>query len=857
MLNKFNKFTNRLSHALNWARINANQLNKQEIDLEDLFLALGQVEGALAKEILIKAGFSAAISPNQQLSSIALETDVDYSLVAKKALQKASLLAADLGHHHIGTEHLLFSLLEVDALNMEKIFIKYQVDSKKILTQIKTIFKSATAFEVISGSLTNWQQLSHDLLDEDLLLNNAEEPEMFFPEAENLGLKEPLKLNKNKIKKKSALEIFARNLTDENLQKNIDPLIGRENEIKRLIQILLRRNKNNPVLLGDPGVGKTAIVEGLAKKILLGEVPDFLLDKKIYALDLTLLLAGTMMRGEFESRLKQVLEEVKFRPEIILFIDELHNIVGAGSTPGSMDAANMLKPALARGELRCIGATTFSEYKKHIEDDAALERRFQAIKVAEPTASDTLKILTGIKGNYEQHHLVKISTAAIETAVKLAERYLPEKFFPDKAIDLIDEAAAMVKINLGSVNEELRQLRLLEAELKDLEHAKEELVINEKYNEALKVKKLADKIFGQINNLKSALLLASKTPNFLGTVSAQNVAEVLANLAGIPVENLIALNHYKQVDLFNLLNQRIVGQDEVLKELTLCLKRTQAGLAGRNRPLGSFMFLGGTGVGKTETAKVLAEEFFKKENKSEALIRFDMSEFAENFNVSRLIGSPAGYVGYKEGGRLTEAVRRNPYSVVLFDEIEKAGSEVFNILLQILDSGFLNDASGKKVDFKNTIIILTSNLGSHLAEKKKFGFEDIKSSDQETLNQKNIDDYQKELKEKFRPEFLSRLDKILIFNQLDLKMASKIVDLQLKELALNLKTNKNISLEWQKKVVLEIAKVGFSLDKGARNIRQKIEELVENQLADKILATEIKVGATVKLGWKEGKIEMV
>ncbi|PIT89756.1 ATP-dependent Clp protease ATP-binding subunit ClpC [Candidatus Kuenenbacteria bacterium CG10_big_fil_rev_8_21_14_0_10_36_11] len=865
MINIFPKFTARLNSVLYHAESFALATTKKEIDLEDLLMALAETKGSLAREILMKSGLS--VKGQEEKMGIAASTkrSLEFSETAKQVLERSAFIALEFGQNYIGTEHLLFAILEIETKEAEKILGIRHVDIKKTQEQLKIIFKSTDNFKVMTQAVRQIGKtalLANDLIAARGLMDElAENFDDFLPNPADL-VDKPRQEKRNsagRIKKDSMLDIFSRELTDEILQKTIDPVIGREAEIERLMQILCRRTKNNPVLLGDPGVGKTAIVEGLAKRILLGQVPDFLLDKRIYALDLGLMLAGTMMRGEFEARLKQVLAEVKARPEVILFIDELHNIVGAGGPSGSMDAANILKPALARGELRCIGATTFNEYKKYIEEDAALERRFQVIKIEEPTSEDAIKILIGIRQNYEKHHLIKITDEAIEAAVKLSERYVPEKFLPDKAIDLIDEAGARARLALGAVNEDLRQLNFLKSKIEDLENLKEEMVREKKYESALKIKIETDKIFAQILQLEEKIALPDLEDRYLGKIDEKDIAEIVAKIIGVQKENLIIDSGKKLVNLDKILAGRIVGQDQVLKDLAFCLKRSSAGLSGKNRPLASFMFLGPTGVGKTETAKVLAQEIFKGINEKGNLIRLDMSEFAENFNVSRLIGSPAGYVGYKEGGRLTEAVRRSPYSVVLFDEIEKAHSEVFNVLLQVLDEGILTDAAGKRVDFRNTVIILTSNLGNKELEKNKVGFNNItragqgisRSVSEETETR---DKFLQIVKEKFRPEFLGRLDKVLIFKPLDLKAAEKIVALQLQELARNLAINKNIKLNWNKKIVKELAKLGFSTESGARNIRRVIEERVEGKLAEQILEGEIKQNSQVCLNWEKSGV---
>ncbi|MCG2686533.1 ATP-dependent Clp protease ATP-binding subunit [Candidatus Parcubacteria bacterium] len=791
-----------------------------------------------------------------------METDqvIEFSATAKRVIERAVSLAARFDQAYVSTEHLLFALIDVDNLKINKLLMDNGVNGKKMVEQLFLVLDSAVNFERMSQTVEQLGKMLSDVdAPEDEIFKQMDKVMDFaglLPEdaeqeqAKNKEVMVKERKYARKKTKKTLLNFLARNLTDEKEQKNIDPVIGRDDEIKRVVQILSRRTKNNPVLLGEPGVGKTAIIEGLAKKISQGDVADILLNKKIYALDLSMLVAGASMRGEFEARLKQVIEEVKNDPDIILFIDELHNVVGAGSLPGAMDAANILKPALARGELRCIGATTFNEYKKYIEEDAALDRRFQPVQVLEPSIEEAVQILQGVKSNYEKHHLVKISDEAISSAVELSVQYLPEKFLPDKAIDLIDEAAAKLRVEANVVDEDLRQLKLIEKKIIEIEEQKFEYVKKEDYPTALKLKE--KEIVWQDKYMASQekILQTPKVDKWLGQIKVKDIAEVVSQATGLPLENLVNLEN-QLVNVEKRLSQKIVGQNEVLKQLVFYLKRAKAGLAGKQRPLGSFMFLGPSGVGKTETAKVLAQEIFSRKNKSAGLVRFDMSEFTDKFNLSRLIGAPAGYIGYKEGGRLTEAVRRNPYCVVLFDEIEKAHPEVFNILLQILDEGELTDASGKRVNFRNTVIILTSNLGSEKFEMRNIGFEwqnnGIPSSQ---LNPKSPigtrDDLISQTKEIFKPEFLNRLDKILVFKSLSLKSMEKIVEMELNRLVHNL-ANKNIKLVWNEKFVQALGHEAFSFETGARNVRRVVEQRVENKLADKILSRQIKPGVDVKL----------
>ncbi len=858
-----NKFTSRLINVLENSKILALSLNKKQIDTEDLFWALIESKGSIAREILDKSGFNLnEKKKNKLLNKIFVNNFNDskkqiiFSDLAKRVIEKSVSLAARFDQFYISTEHLLFSLIDVNNFKMRKILLSNGVDGQKVVQQLELVFESAIGFETMSQTVEKLGKMMSDIgVPEEDIFNQMDkiiEQSNLLPETEtkNQPVKKVLvketshnkdagqKKYKIKKQKKMLLSYFARDLTDSQVQKNIDPVVGRSDEIKRVIQILSRRTKNNPVLLGEPGVGKTAIIEGLGKKILQADVPDILLNKKIYSLDLNTIVAGAMVRGEFEARIKQIIEEVKNNPDIILFIDELHNVVGAGSMPGSMDVANILKPALARGELRCIGATTFIEYKKYIEEDAALDRRFQTVQVLEPSTEEAIEILQGVKNNYEKHHLVKITDEAIQSAVEFSSQYLPEKFLPDKAIDLIDEAAAKIKVDSNIIDEDLRKLKLLEKKIEEIDEQKINKVKNEDYPTALKLKQKEVELQNEYFATQERISQKQIVDKWIGKITVQDVAEVVSQATGTPLENLVSLKK-RLINIEKRLAKKIIGQDDVLKQLAFYLKRAKAGLSGKNRPLGSFMFLGTTGTGKTETAKVLAQEIFKRKNKQASLARFDMSEFADKFNLSRLIGAPAGYIGYKEGGRLTETVRRNPYCVVLFDEIEKAHPEVFNILLQILDQGELTDASGKKVNFKNTIIILTSNLGSDELNKKSIGF----GSDW-----KNNEITQEKLMQTFRPEFLNRLDKILLFKPLSIKSMEKIVVLELNKLNKNLES-KNIKLIFDKKIIQMLVQEAYSFQTGARNVRRVVENRIENNLADKILSSEIKNGEIINIGW--------
>ncbi len=815
-----NKFTTHLKKSLKRARELGETLGHDNVKPEHLVYGLILQKGSIAAEILIQMGLTAERIRSQvvksnnsmesdQKSKIETITDID----TKKVIEKAGLIAHKNNHKYIGTEHLLYSLIDIKTPAMVSLWENNRINLNKLKSQLETVMRSTSKFPDLT---------------------------QIFEQS-----KESTKDTKNKEDSKNpALDFFATDLTDINLQKSIDPVIGRKDEIERLVHILSRRTKNNPVLIGEPGVGKTAIVEGLAKKIISGDVPDILLDKKIFKLDLSLVIAGTIYRGEFESRFKQIIDEIKKDPNIILFIDELHTIIGTGSAAGSMDAANILKPALAKGEIRTIGATTLDEYRKYIESDAALERRFQPIIIEEASISETKQVLNGIKENYEKYHLVHITDEAIETAVTLSQRYMQDKFLPDKAIDLIDEAASKIKIKHKG-DGVLKEIHQTEKEIEKLKNEKNELVNNEKYEQAVKIKTKENALYERLSILRQKQAETAK--KFIGKITKNDVAEVISGITKVPLQDLIVSEKERLLNLESLLNQSIIGQDEILNTISDFIRRSRVGLSDPNRPIASFVFLGPSGVGKTETAKVLAKSVFEDEK---ALIRVDMSEFAESFNVSKLIGAPAGYVGYKEGNKLTEPVRRRPYSVVLLDEIEKAHPEVFNILLQVLEDGHLTDASGRQVNFKNTIIIMTSNVGlSTLNEGASIGFNAETSEDKknalEKFNQMK-EKVLKDLEKKFRPELLNRIDKIIVFKPLDKISIGKIVELEIKKLE-NKLSNQDLRIKIDNKAVELITEKSFAPDQGARAIRKYVQEMIENKIAKSLLENKYKPGNIIKV----------
>ncbi len=806
------RLSSRAKNALIAAQLLSEELRDASIGTEHLLFGIVSEKSSFAAEILTKAKLTPELIKQETLLINSGNKVTNWKPVLsenlKIAIERAAVIASSYGYQFIGTEHFLYGLVNSRHNKAKTILQKLGIDLLELEHNLEGVFENISKFpEMTNGEMAH------------------QHGEAQIPQD---------------TKKGNALEYFTTDLTKKAAEGKIDPVIGRKSEIERMVSILGRRTKNNPVLIGDAGVGKTAIVEGLALAISRREVPDTLLDKKILALDLALVVAGSMFRGEFENRLKQVIEEVKSNSNIILFIDELHTMVGAGATTGSLDAANILKPALARGELRTIGATTLAEYKKHIEHDAALERRFQAILVEEPSKEESVEILKGLRPNYEKHHNINITDEAIEAAVELSSRYMQDHHLPDKAVDLVDETAAFLR-SITSSSKTLRSKKKVENDLQALEEEKTRAVLNQDFTTALHLRTQEEKLIRQKTDLEQILSTEKNTP--VRAITAEDIAHTVSMMTKIPLTKLAHAESKKLTNLEKILKANIVGQDESLAEIAKSIRRSRAGVTDPNRPLGSFIFLGPTGVGKTETAKTIAREVF---GDTDALVRVDMSEFMERHNVARLIGAPAGYIGYEEGGRLTEAVRRKPYAVVLFDEIEKANPDVFNILLQILEDGILTDASGKRVSFRNTIIIMTSNLGMQELSQSaaRIGFADHASETTGADKLKLAQDYERikngvmeSLKHSFRPEFLNRIDKVLVFKPLGFEQLKRITALQIAHLTLRL-AEQNIYLMATPAAVKYIAEKSFDPAQGARFIRKNIQDLLEDPIAEKIIAGE-------------------
>ncbi len=814
------RFSSHLKEVLSKSIQLATKLGNAEVVPLHIFFILQNQKGSVAAEILnrlkidLKSVENAILElPTENIKKSGhthQATMAAMSSECKRATERAMIVAQENMHNYIGTEHLLKGIIELQDLDIEMILKEHKISASEISKQLSTVLTNASQFPQITEVVDAIEKLQDNISNGDM---------------NELPSSQPTHNHKHKPKgkKDSALDFFATNLTDENLQKDIDPIIGRETEIERLIQILCRRTKNNPVLLGDPGVGKTAIVEGLAKRILHNEVPDILLNKKIYSLDMGLMIAGTIYRGEFEGRLRQVIDDVAANPNIILFIDELHNIVGAGSNQGTMDAANILKPALARGQIRCIGSTTLSEFKKHIENDSALERRFQPIMVKEPTLEDAVKILEGIKLNYENFHNIKINSSAIEAAVRLADRYIHNKFLPDKAIDLLDETAAAARIN-GKGSVWTGKIERLKQKLEKVTLAKEHAALKDKFGEAVKLKNQEEKLRVEIEEALKAS--KEKKQKYFGEISESEVLSQIAKIIGAKPSELMLEEKNELMSLETKLKQNIVGQDQTVSEVTAVINRARLGLSHPDRPLASFLFVGESGVGKTELAKSIAKTLYSNKD---AFIKLDMSEFNESFGVSKLLGSPAGYIGYKENNNFTDKIKNNPHCVVLFDEIDKAHKDVTKILLQMLENGEVTDSTGKKISLKHSIIILTTTMGADAAKRAVFGFGSADTNDT-ARDQKIVE----KLKDYFSPEIINRLDKVCLFNNLAKEDLSKIAALEIENLNERL-TQYHTQIKFQDST-LEAYLSSLSKDKqNARTVRRQLRTQIEKLIAEMII----------------------
>jgi ATP-dependent Clp protease ATP-binding subunit ClpC len=794
----FERFTEKAIKVIMLAQEEARRLGHNFVGTEQILLGLIGEGTGIGPKVLKSMGVNlkdARVEVEKIIGrgSGFVAVEIPFTPRAKRVLELSLEEARQLGHNYIGTEHLLLGLIREGEGVAARVLENLSVDLSKVRSQIIRSLGENT--EVASGS-------------------NA-------PRSKTPTLQE-----------------FGTNLTEKATEGRLDPVVGRAKEIERVIQILGRRTKNNPVLIGEPGVGKTAIAEGLAQRIANKDIPDTLDDKMVVALDIGLLIAGTKYRGEFEERLKKIMDEVRTANNIILVIDEVHTLIGAGAAEGAIDAANILKPALSRGELQCIGATTLEEYRKHIEKDAALERRFQPVMVGEPSVEETIEILYGLRERYEKHHKLVISDEALAAAAKFADQYIADRFLPDKAIDLIDEAGSRVRLMNSQLPAAAKEL---DQELRELLKSKDEAVRNQDFEKAGQLREREMEIKAQINAIAIGKKESSQDVNTTPTVTEEDIAQIVAAWTSIPVNKLTKSESEKLLQMEETLHGRIIGQDEAVVAVSRAIRRARVGLKSPNRPIASFIFSGPTGVGKTELTKALATYFFGSE---EAMVRLDMSEFMERHTVSKLIGSPPGYVGYNEGGQLTEAVRRRPYTVVLFDEIEKAHPDVFNLMLQIFEDGRLTDSKGRTIDFKNTLLILTSNVGSKVIEKGGGGLGFELSDDQSSSHYNRIKSLvNEELKQYFRPEFLNRLDEIIVFRQLTKDEVGQIAEIMLQEVFERI-SMKGIQLEVTDRFKTRLIDEGYNPTYGARPLRRAVMRLLEDSLAEEVLSEKIKAGDT-------------
>ena len=800
----FNKFTERARKVILLAKQEAKRFNHDYIGTEHILLGLIKEGESVAAAVLQNLGLS--------LETIRLEVeklvqfgpstivsgDIPFTPKAKKVIELAMDEARRLGHNYIGTEHLLLGLIKEGEGVASHVLMNVGLDLNKVRAEVIKLLGSSTPGGGSGGGA-------------------------------------PVAGGAKSKTKTPALDSFGRDLSQLAREGKLDPVVNRENEIERVVQILARRTKNNPVLLGEAGVGKTAIVEGLAQRIVAGDVPEILLDKRIVVLDLALMVAGTKYRGQFEERIKAVMDEIRRSENVIIFIDELHTLVGAGGAEGAIDASNILKPALSRGEIQCIGATTLDEYRKYIEKDAALARRFQTIMVNPPNVEETIEILKGLRDKYEAHHRVKILDEALEAAAKLSDRYITGRFLPDKAIDLVDEAGSRARLSVTTLPKELKKL---EASIEELKREKEAAIKGQDFERAAKLRDEERKAKEELNRLRKSWKESKSEVEI--QVTAEDIATIVSKWTGVPLQRLEEKETARLLRMEDEVHKRVIGQDEAVHAISNAVRRSRSGLRNPKRPIGAFIFLGPTGVGKTLLARGLAEFMFGDED---AVITIDCSEYMEKFNVSRLVGAPPGYVGYEEGGQLTEKVRRRPYSVVLFDEIEKAHPDVFNVLLQMMEDGRLTDSFGRKVDFRNTLIIMTSNVGADLMSKQgEMGFRTRgEEENYETMKRKLVD----EVKKVFRPEFINRVDDIIVFHSLRREDLEKIIEIELKELKTRLKEKKmeiTLSPEASKFLIDK----GYDDKYGARPLKRTIQRYLENVLAEEILSGKFQEGDKIR-----------
>ena len=815
-MNYRNHFTSRAIKAIEFAQYASRELEQDYIGTEHLLLGLLHEEGSVAAAAMQAVGlrFDDVMQRVETMVAGDAEYPADnpyYTPRAKRVMEGAIEEAQTLGHNYIGTEHILLSLLEETE---------------------------GAAAELLANMGVDIDALQNEVLDR-----------IDHPHPEGDG-PEPGRAEKGKGRQApQLLKKYGRNLNDMAKEDRMDPVIGRDKEIQRVIQILARRTKNNPILLGEPGVGKTAIAEGLAQRIVEGSVPYMLQDKKVISLSLASIVAGAKYRGEFEERLKGLIDEVRQDGSVIFFIDEMHTLVGAGAAEGALDAANILKPALSRGEIQIIGVTTLDEYKKHLEKDAALSRRFQTILVEEPGIEDAKKILMGLRAKYEAFHCAHIEDAAIEAAVRLSHRYITDRFLPDKAIDLMDEAASKVRMKQVAQPEKLQEIR---SRLEKLGVEKEAAISAQDYERAAKIRDDEQKVKEELEEAKRKFEKRGKSRI---TVTADDIADVVAQWTGVPVRQIAAKESDRLLHMEKILSRRVVGQQEAVEAVSKAIRRARAGLKDPKRPIGSFLFLGPTGVGKTELAKALSEALFGTED---AIIRFDMSEYMEKYAVSRMVGAPPGYVGYEEGGQLTDAVRRKPYSIILLDEIEKAHPDIFNVLLQVLDDGRLTDGQGRTVDFRNTVIIMTSNAGASLLKKSApalgfaVGSGDEKQEAEEAAKKRVLE----EVRHIFKPEFLNRIDELIVFHPLGREELSKIIDILLRDVRERL-ADKEIRLEVSPAAKSMLVEKGTDFKYGARPLKRAIQKLIEDEIAEHLLARDFRRGDTIQVRKSGAKLDFV